>query len=168
MPLKSGTSHKIVSSNVSEMVKSGSPLKRAIAAALTMKRRSKMSDGGEVLKELMDKDVDESQGPEEYDVKDESEGPDRQPYSNGGKVEQSKDYNHSPEIEYAEELMDQGEARGSEYSDIRDNVESGENPKPSIPEDLNREKIVHKMDEPGFLTEELKEILRKRKMRYSE
>jgi len=34
MPLKSGSSRKIVSQNIKEMVRSGHPLKQAIAAAL--------------------------------------------------------------------------------------------------------------------------------------
>jgi hypothetical protein len=41
MPLKSGKSKKVVSSNISEMVKSGYPKKQAIAASLNKAGRGK-------------------------------------------------------------------------------------------------------------------------------
>lgn len=173
MPLKMGNNHLVTSENIKEMLKEGHPLKVAIAASLSMRRKSKkMAQGGEVLKELMNKDVDESQGPDMSNMPDESEGPDdhepkRHSYANGGKVENSKEYNHSEFIEEAEQMADNGEAAGPDRSDLRDNIESGENPKPKIPEDLSREKVPHKMDEDGIMSEELKEILKKRKMRYA-
>ncbi len=40
MPLKSGKSKKIVSENISEMIKSGHPKKQAIAASLNEARTS--------------------------------------------------------------------------------------------------------------------------------
>lgn len=49
MPLMKGRDAKTVSSNIKEMVKAGHKPKQAIAAALSMKRKSKMmSEGGAV------------------------------------------------------------------------------------------------------------------------
>lgn len=48
MPLKKGSSQKTVSSNISEMIKSGHPQKQAIAAALNVARRSKHAGGGKI------------------------------------------------------------------------------------------------------------------------
>lgn len=46
MPLKSGSSQKTISSNISELIHSGRPQKQAIAIALSESRRSKKADGG--------------------------------------------------------------------------------------------------------------------------
>lgn len=47
MPLMKGHSKEVVSSNIKEMMKAGHPQKQAIAAALSMARKSKkMADGG--------------------------------------------------------------------------------------------------------------------------
>lgn len=49
MPLKMGHSPQVVSHNIKEMMNSGHPKMQAIAAALSMKRKSKkMAEGGEV------------------------------------------------------------------------------------------------------------------------
>lgn len=41
MPLKKGSSRKVISDNIREMIKSGRPQKQAVAAALSTARRSK-------------------------------------------------------------------------------------------------------------------------------
>lgn len=45
MPLKRGTSDKVVSGNIREMVKAGHPQKQAVAAAMDKKRGSGGSRG---------------------------------------------------------------------------------------------------------------------------
>ena len=44
MPLETGSSRKVVSHNIEEMVKSGHPKKQAVAAALNNAGRSKAKD----------------------------------------------------------------------------------------------------------------------------
>lgn len=45
MPLKKGTSKKVVSRNIREMVHAGHPQKQAVAAAMREKRESKRKKG---------------------------------------------------------------------------------------------------------------------------
>lgn len=65
MPLKKGRSPGTVSTNIKEMMKSGHPQRQAIAAALSMKRKS-MYEGG-----LVDDDFDEAGTPQPVDSGDE-------------------------------------------------------------------------------------------------
>lgn len=47
MPLKGGKSQKVISSNIHEMVKSGYPVKQAVAASLhNADKMKKMAEGG--------------------------------------------------------------------------------------------------------------------------
>ena len=48
MPLKSGSSQKTISSNISEMISAGHPRDQAIAAALSTARKVAKADGGDV------------------------------------------------------------------------------------------------------------------------
>lgn len=59
MPMKMGVKPEVVHGNIREMIKAGHPQKQAIAAALSMKRKSmkKMKDGG-----MIDDDMDEGAG----------------------------------------------------------------------------------------------------------
>lgn len=67
MPLKSGNSHSVVSSNIKELVKSGRPVKQSIAIALANKRKfKKMAEGG-----LVNDDFDMEGTPDAIDVGDE-------------------------------------------------------------------------------------------------
>ena len=50
MPLIKSASKKAISSNISEMMKSGHPQKQAIAAALDTARRAKRASGGALPK----------------------------------------------------------------------------------------------------------------------
>lgn len=53
MPLKKGSSHEIVRSNINELIRSGHPSKQAVAIALSSKRKH-MAEGGEVEDEERD------------------------------------------------------------------------------------------------------------------
>ena len=53
MPLKHGKSQKTISSNISEMIRSGHPKDQAIAAALSTARKSR-AEGGEMQSDLPD------------------------------------------------------------------------------------------------------------------
>lgn len=55
MPLKKGSSQKIVSENIREMIKSGYPQKQAVAASLAQARKSGAKRFGK-LKKSMKKD----------------------------------------------------------------------------------------------------------------
>ena len=52
MPLKSGSSQKTISSNISEMIHAGHPQKQAIAAALETARRTKAEGGPFSVREV--------------------------------------------------------------------------------------------------------------------
>lgn len=67
MPLKSGNSHEVVSSNIKELVRSGKKPTQAVAIALSNKRKfKKMAKGG-----LVNEDFDEAGTPEPVDSGDE-------------------------------------------------------------------------------------------------
>lgn len=67
MPLKKGSSHEIVSSNVRELMNAGHPQKQAIAISLASKRKyKKMAQGG-----MVNEDFDESGTPEPVSMGDE-------------------------------------------------------------------------------------------------
>lgn len=67
MPLKMGHSSEVVGSNIREMMKAGHPKAQAIAAALSMKRKSKkMADGGQVSDEEKEKTYNPQAGDPSY------------------------------------------------------------------------------------------------------
>jgi len=49
MPLKPGRSRKIISQNISEMIRAGHPMKQAIAAALNKAREKRKSKSRRAL-----------------------------------------------------------------------------------------------------------------------
>lgn len=81
-PLKEGFSHETIGQNIKELRKSGHPLKSAIAASLSLARKSKlkhMAEGGDVEKQEpsdlvqegeMMADSHEAMGPEFSDERD--------------------------------------------------------------------------------------------------
>lgn len=58
MPLSPGTSHEIISKNVSEMVHAGYPQKQAVAAALSTARRPR-ADGGSAMEQGDHRDLND-------------------------------------------------------------------------------------------------------------
>lgn len=141
MPLKHGTSAATVSGNIKEMVKSGHPLKQAIAASLTMKRKSKkMAEGGMVEDQDMFHEMQEKTGSD-------SEYPTMEPDMDGPNKVQSM---------------------GPEESDKRDAIDQGGSPKPKFDSNVDLGSPAHKMDTDMPLSEELMEILKRRKARYSQ
>lgn len=124
MPIKQGHSKEVVSSNISELRKSGKPLNQSIAIALSSARKSRkmMAEGGIIE-------------PGENDV----QYPTMEPDMNGPNKVQSM---------------------GQEESDARDVVDQGTEPKPSIPSNVEK-------TSPDFISPEMRELIKRRKMKYS-
>ncbi len=141
MPLKHGHSQEVVNQNIKEMVKSGHPIKQAIAASLANARKSKkMAEGGMVAPD--DKFV--------HKLQDEAEG------------------SEFPTMEPDMDGPNKVESMGQEESDKRDQVDMG-SPLPEVAENVDRgspEYHTSAEDEP-FMSKELMELLRKRKAKYS-
>ncbi len=136
MPLKPGHGHKVVSENIKEMVKSGHPLRQAIAASLSNSRKyKKMAEGGII---------------EPLDAQDQ-QFPTMEPDMDGPNKVQSM---------------------GPQESDDRDVIDQGTEHKPEIPSDVDQgSPKMHEGASPEdmqFMSPELKELIRKRKMKYSQ
>lgn len=136
MPLKTGHSREVVGSNIKELIKSGHPTKQAIAISLKEARKSKKMAMGGM--------VDADQGDSEGMV--------------------------TPLVEEGERAADNAESLGQEQSDDRDAFDQGSKPKPAIPEDVDQgspdfPRAATPEDMP-FMSDELKEMIRKRKARY--
>ncbi len=133
MPLKSGHSKETISSNISEMRKSGHPLNQAIAASLASARKSKkMAEGGII---------------EPGDAQDQ-QFPTMEPDMTGPNKVQSM---------------------GQAESDARDVIDQGTEHKPMIPSNVDEGSPAYKQNKEDmeFMSPELKELLRKRKAKYS-
>ena len=135
MPLKSGHSREVVSSNIKELVKAGHPQRQAIAIALRESRKAKKmamggyAEGGEA----------ESQGDSEGTV--------------------------TPLVKQGEAAADNAESMGIDQSNDRDAFDQGTKPKPAVAEDVDKGSPSHIMESDMPLSEEILAILRKRQMK---
>lgn len=135
MPMQKGSSQKVVSSNIKEMMKSGHPQRQAIAASLASARKyKKMAEGG-----MVDEDTF-------HDMQEDSQYPTMEPDMDGPNKVQSM---------------------GQEESDKRDEIDQGTTSKPSFPSNVDKGSPEHKMETGMPLSDEIMEILRKHKNRFT-
>lgn len=125
MPLKHGTSSSVVSGNIKEMMRAGHKQPQAIAAALSMKRKSKkMAEGG--LVEAPDFDMNDMQD-EQRDLGDIAEM---------GKFESNEIANpetQSIERMFAKKLFDESEKReGYAVGGLVEPESGNETPAPEV------------------------------------
>jgi hypothetical protein len=115
MPLRKGTSSNVVSSNIKEMMKAGHKQKQAIAAALSMKRKS-MYEGG-----LVNSDFDEEGTPRPVDIGDEDKYETSMPAS----VDEHLSYKPDDEDERSiVEISDDGQYDPSDVANPRSLAEA--------------------------------------------
>lgn len=142
MPLMKSGSREAISHNIKEMRKAGHSMAQSIAASLSTARKyKKMAEGGMVMPDAIKKLA-------QPEMATDPQMP-------------------NPLVEEGEERADSHEAMGPDFSDDRDQVESGGAMKPVSQSDVDRGSPEHKMDEDGMLSDEIMQILKKRKMKYS-
>lgn len=142
MPLIKSGSKEAIGQNIKELRKAGHPIKQAIAISLANARKyKKMAEGGIVMPDAVKKLA-------QPEMATDPQMP-------------------NPLVEEGEERADSHEAMGPDFSDERDQVESGGAMKPVSQSDVDRGSPEHQMDEDGMLSDEIMQILKKRKMKYS-
>lgn len=143
MPLIKSGSKEAISHNIKEMRKAGHSMAQSIAASLSTARKyKKMAEGGMVMPDAVKK---------------------------LGQPEMATDPRvPSPIVEDGEERADSHEAMGPDFSDDRDQVESGGAMKPISQSDVDKGSPEHTMDTDMPLSDEILAILKKRKMKYSQ
>lgn len=86
----------------------------------------------------------------------------------GGIVTQNEDDEQYPTMEPDMNGPNQVQSMGQEESEARDVVDQGTEPKPHIPSNVDKGSPEHKMDNDMPLSDQLMEIIKKHKARFSQ